>query len=564
MLQLLHIENIAIIEKADIEFKDGFNVMTGETGAGKSIVIDSLGAVLGQRVSRELVRTGASGAVVTAVFTGELPEKWCQENDIEIEDELIVTRKISADGKSSCRVNGSIVTASQLRELGGELMDILGQNSGQRLLDERYHRDYLDGFGCLEQELLDYNEIYTAYRKAEKEARELEMDEGEKERIIDSLKYQIDELTSAKITTGEMDELTVRRDLLRNAGKLTDAVNTAYNALYGGDSTDGVVTLLADAEGSLSSASRFTDTLEALAGKLTELRYMAEDAAEELRNFKDELSFSPWELDELESRLDLLRRLSRKYGPSEDEMLVYLDSCKNELDAIQYSGERLAELQLQMVLLKEKAQKKALELREKRRAAAQVLEKQIMNELGQLSMKGVRFVIEFEPCELTSTGCDTVRFLMSANAGEEPGRTNKIASGGELARVMLAMKTVLAAKEAAETMVFDEIDTGVSGIAAQRVGEKLSDLAISKQVICVTHLPQIAAMADTHFAIEKNIADGRTYTSITELDTEGELREIARLTGGENITKTTLNAAREQLEAARSHKEHIRKERGLH
>ena len=244
-------------------------------------------------------------------------------------------------------------------------------------------------------------------------------------------------------------------------------------------------------------------------------------------------------------------------------MLVYLDSCKKELDAIQYSGERLAELQMQMVLLRSKAEKKAKELSEKRKAAASVLERQIMNELSHLSMKGVRFVIDFEDSELTSTGSDTVRFLMSANAGEEPGRINKIASGGELARVMLAMKTVLAEKETAETMVFDEVDTGVSGIAAQRVGEKLSDLAYSKQVICVTHLPQIAAMADNHFVIEKNISDGRTFTSISELNAGGREREIARLTGGENITNTTLNAAREQLEAAVSHKEHIRKERGL-
>lgn len=562
MLQLLHIENIAIIEKADIEYQKGFNAMTGETGAGKSIVIDALGAVLGQRVSRELVRTGADSAVVSAVFSGALPGKWCLENGIELEDELVITRKISADGKSSCRVNGSVVTAAQLRELGSQLMDILGQNSGQSLLDERFHRSYLDGFGGLEKELSDYRELYNTYNLAEKQARELEMDEGEKERRIDNLKYQIDELEAAKIVSGEMEELSSRRDLLRNAGKLTDAVNSAYDALYGGHNSDGAVSLIADAEGVLSSASRFTDALEALSSKLTEIRYTAEDVAGELRSFMDDLSFSPWELDELESRLDRLKRLSRKYGSTEDEMLAYLDSCKKELDAIQYSGERLAELKMQAVKLRARAEKKALELSQKRKSAAKLLEKQIMDELGQLSMKGVRFVVEFEKGALSANGIDTVRFLMSANAGEEPGRINKIASGGELARIMLAMKTVLAGKEASETMVFDEIDTGVSGIAAQRVGEKLSDLAMIKQVICVTHLPQIAAMADSHFVIEKNVVDERTFTSIKKLELSGREHEIARLTGGENITKLTLNAAREQLEVAQRHKKYIRKERG--
>ena len=554
MLQLLHIENIAIIEKADIEFKTGLNVMTGETGAGKSIVIDSLGAVLGDRVSRGLVRTGAPGAVVSAVFTGDIPAQWLRDNGIEAEDELVITRKIAADGKSGARVNGAVVSVTQLRELGSLLVDILGQNSGLHLLDERFHLSYLDGYGELGGELSEYGEVYRAYRDIEKEMRELEMDEGEKERRIDTLKYQIDELEAAKIQIGEMEELEARRKLLHNAERLTGAVNEAYDALYGGDSSDGVISLLGEAEGSLSSASRFTDTLEGLASKLSDLRYMAEDAAEELRDFKDELSFSPWELDELESRLDVLKRLSRKYGPDENDMLVYLDSCKKELDGIQYSDERLGELTAKSAAMRAKAEKLAARLSDSRRAAAEKLERQIMDELGQLSMKGVRFEVGFEDAELTSTGGDNVYFLMSANAGETPGRINRIASGGELARIMLAMKTVLAAKETVATMVFDEIDTGVSGIAAQRVGEKLSDLGGGKQVICVTHLPQIASMADTQFAIEKTVSDGRTFTHIRELDEKGRERELARLTGGENITQTTLSAAREQLDAAHSYK----------
>ena len=554
MLKLLHIENIAIIELADIGFKAGLNVMTGETGAGKSIVIDSLGAILGDRVSRGLVRTGAQSATVTAVFAGALPLDWCAANGIDCGDELTVTRRLSADGKSGAKVNGVTVTVSQLRELGGLLVDILGQNSGLHLLDERYHLSYLDGFGETSKELEEYRKTYSSYRDIDRQAKALEMDEGEKARRMDSLRYQIDELESANIQIGEMDELTERRDLLRNAERITDAINEAYSALYGGDSTDGAVNLISDAEGALSSASRFTDKFADLASRLSDLRYAAEDAANELRDVKDELSFSPWELDELETRLDRLKRLSRKYGATEEEMLSYLDTCKTELDGIQYSDQRLEELRAEEIRLRARAEKAAAALSEKRRAAAELLERRIMDELGQLSMKGVKFEVGFEDCELSPTGTDNVFFLMSANAGEVPGRINRIASGGELARIMLAMKTVLASKEAIGTMVFDEIDTGVSGIAAQRVGEKLSDLAGDKQVICVTHLPQIAAMADTQFAIEKSVADGRTFTHIRELDGDGREKEIARLTGGENITITTLNAAKEQLEAAKEHK----------
>lgn len=360
MLKLLHIENIAIIELADIGFKAGLNVMTGETGAGKSIVIDSLGAILGDRVSRGLVRTGAQSATVTAVFAGSLPLDWCAANGIDCGDELTVTRRLSADGKSGAKVNGVTVTVSQLRELGGLLVDILGQNSGLHLLDERYHLSYLDGFGETSNELEEYRRIYSSYRDIDRQAKALEMDEGEKARRMDSLRYQIDELESANIQIGEMDELTERRDLLRNAERITDAINEAYSALYGGDSTDGAVNLISDAEGALSSAARFTDKFADLASRLSDLRYAAEDAANELRDVKDELSFSPWELDELETRLDRLKRLSRKYGATEEEMLSYLDTCKTELDGIQYSDQRLEELRAEEIRLRARAEKAAV------------------------------------------------------------------------------------------------------------------------------------------------------------------------------------------------------------
>ncbi len=557
MLQILHIENVAVIEKADIEFEPGLNVMTGETGAGKSIVIDALGAVLGRRTSRELIRTGADSAVVTASFSGVDAAAWCDDNGIPFEeDELFLMRKMSAEGKNNCRINGSPVSVQQLKELGDMLLNIHGQNDGLHLLDERSHLAYLDSFGEIQEDIAEYKKFYEKYREVLSETKALSLDESEKERRIDTLKYQIKELKDADIKPGEQESLIARRDLMRNSEKLLDGLNTAFYAVYGGDRSGGAIELLRDADGALASVSRYAEELGTISDKLREISYSAEDIAEELRDFKSKLDFSPGELDEIESRVSLLRRLGKKYGGSEEEMLSYLENCENELENIEYADEKLRKLEKELAECKSAAEKAADRLSQKRRAAASVLETRIKDELGQLSMAGVQFVINFTPKEngFDATGCDEVKFLMSANAGEEPGRISKIASGGELARIMLAMKNVLAENDDIQTMVFDEVDTGVSGIAAQRVGEKLAALARNKQVICITHLPQIAVMADTHFEILKQQENGRTHTKIIPLDEDGRVEELSRIFGGENITATTRESVRDQLAAAESFK----------
>ncbi len=560
MLHLLHIENIAVIEKADIAFAPGFNVLTGETGAGKSIVIDALTAVTGSRTSKDIIRTGAHSALVTASFTSDEARGWCKENAIEVEDDdqLFLMRSIASDGKNQCRVNGVPISVAQLRELGSLLLDVHGQNDGRRLLDEASHLQYLDSFGGLDGLKEEYRLKYREYRDLCAQLESLNMDESEKERRIDNLKYQIDELERADIRVGELDEKKERREILKNASKLIGAVDAAYYAVYGGDESEGVLSLLDEAEGSVSFASRYAENMKDLSEKLTEMKYASQYVAEELRNFRESLDFSPQELDELDERLDQLHRLAKKYGPTEEGMLSYLEQCRRELNDIEFSSEKKIKLEQESESSRKAALKLAEELSEKRRAAAEKLRGRIMEELSQLNMPGVIFEVWFGKVEsgsgMNQSGCDEVRFLMSANAGEAPGRISRIASGGELSRIMLAMKNVLSENDNVETIVFDEIDTGVSGIAAQRVGEKICDLAFTKQVLCVTHLPQIAAMADVHFAIEKETDGERTFTSVTPLDYDGRKQEIARLTGGENVTVTTLSSAAEQLVAAEKYK----------
>lgn len=550
MLTLLHIENIAVVERADIEFGPGLNVLTGETGAGKSIVIDALEAALGWRTSRELVRTGAGSALATAAFTGADVEDWCRENGVEYEGELVLTRRISEDGKSSCRVNGVPVSAVQLRELGLRLIDIHGQGDGQRLTNERWHLSYLDGYAGTALRLSAYRAAYDAYREIARQLESLTLDEGERERRADILRFQIGELERASLTPGEYQEKQKRRDFLRSAGKLSDCVRDATACLLGSERSDGAVSLIESAAAGIGYATRWTEELNALAGKLNDLKYAAEDAAEELRDMASRLEYSPEELDELDGRLDVIRRAMRKYGGSEEAALETLERSKQELEEMEFSDQRARKLEEKLAQAREQAEKLAAELTGARRKSAQALARAVEEQLHSLSMPGARFTVELTPRELGPEGADEVRFLIAANAGENAGRIAKIASGGELSRVMLAMKTVLSGADTVESMVFDEIDTGVSGIAAQRVAEKLAGISRDKQVICVTHLPQIAAMADHQFSIEKRVERGRTYTSVTGLDGPGRERELARLTGGDNVTETTLLAAREQLDAA--------------
>ena len=559
MLNSLHIENIAVIEKADIELGPGFNVLTGETGAGKSIVIDSIGAVLGGRTSRELVRTGSSRALVSAVFSPENTEAWFQENDIEPGEELIIQRRISTDGKSSCRVNGVPVTVQQLHSLGSLLLDIHGQNDGRQLLDESRHLAYLDSFAG-DGGLRDaFAEKYRAYREIKGEIERLSMDELEKERLTQNLGYQIAELEKAQLSAGEEDELLAKRELMHNSGRLTEALDGAYTALYEADGS--AVSMLAETGSFLSRAQRYAPELSDALKAVNDARYMLEDAAERINDLRQSMDFSPEEYDRVESRLSLLRRLEKRYNTDEKGLIELLEESRRRLDEIEYAADTLLKLEKRLEAARKDAMSAAAALSAARRAAASELEKRIVAELKYLSMPSVRFLAELRPVEeepgFDASGCDRLRFLMSANAGEEPGRISRIASGGELSRIMLAMKSVFARADHVPSLVFDEIDTGVSGIAAQRVGEKMAGLARCRQVICITHLPQIAALADCHFSISKAEKDGRTVTSVTPLDREGRLRELARLHGGDIITETTLKSAAEQLDAAARFKEKL-------
>ena len=559
MLQDLHIENIAVIERADISFTPGLNVLTGETGAGKSIVIDALFAIMGARTSRELVRSDADKALATAVFSSEKGAKWLTDNELDAEDELILQRRISDDGKSSCRVCGSPVTASQLRELSSLLLDIHGQNDGRQLMDEVRHREYLDNFGAYEEIIQDYKTEYEKYTALQKEIKRLSMDEAERERLSDNLRIMVEELEKANLREGEEEELSSRRDLLRNSEKLTEALNSAYETLYGSD--ENAVSLTDSAASDTSRAARYCAELANVEKTLSDASLMLRDAAETLRDFLGTLDFSPEEYDRIETRLSLLRKLEKKYGGDEKDLIDKLDKAKQQLDDIEYSDDRLVKLNSLLQKQKDEVLSKAKKLTDARKKAAAELEDRITSELRALSMPSVCFMADITPIESSNgfdhTGADSIKFLMSANKGEKPGAISKIASGGELSRIMLAMKNVFSEKDEIETLVFDEIDTGVSGVAAQRVGEKLAELSRSKQVLCVTHLPQIAAMADTHFLIEKAERDGRTYTSVNKLDREGRKRELARLHGGDNITENTLISAEEQLDSADRFKSNI-------
>lgn len=548
MLELLHIENIAIIEAADIEFAPGFNALTGETGAGKSIVIDSLSAVLGQRTSRELIRTGAEKAFVSAAFSGMAPEL-TETLGIQPEADgtLLLQREIQTDGKNVCRVNGRPVTVGQLRALGARLLNIHGQHDGQQLLDEEQHIVYLDSFGRVESLAITYAEKYKNFTDIRRKIGALQMDEAEKARRVDTLQYQIEELRRAKLTPGEEEELTARRGMLRNAEKFLDAVAGADYALNGDDSGGGALSALRQAQDALSGVRHLDDTFGQLYERLGEAYSEVYDIAATVEDKRGELDVSPGELDRVESRMDLLYRLKKKYGATVEDMLDYQARCEAELAQIEDAGDTLARLEQALSKAEKGARQAAQALSDARKAAAERLTAQILAELQQLDMGKIRFAVDFAEKPLDSDGMDTVRFLMSANVGEELRPIHKIASGGELARIMLAMKNVLSEQDHVGTMVFDEVDTGVSGRAAQKVAEKMARISRRKQVLCVTHLPQLAAMADTHFSVEKGERGGRTYTEVRRLDREQRRRELARLTGGSHVSQTMLDGAEELL-----------------
>ena len=558
MITDLHIENIAVIERADIAFGPGFNVLTGETGAGKSIVIDAIDAVLGGRASREIVRRGADRATVSAVFSGVEVEDWLAENEIEAEpgEELILQRRISAEGKSSCRVCGVPVTAQQLRTLGARLLDIHGQNDGRQLMDETRHLEYLDRFAQVQAEQSAFSAAYETYQAVRREIDRLSMDAYEKERLTAKLTAEIGELEKAKLCPGEEAELESRCGMMKNAGKLTEALENAYAALY--DADENAIGLTADAEHYAAAAAAWAPELADAAKEITDARFLLSDAAERINDLRAGLDFSEEEYDRMEERLSLLHRLERKYGTDEAGLAEGLAERRKQLSEIDSADDLLIQLEKDLKKAEAAAMTAGKVLTKARTAAAETLGRRIEAELKYLNMPSVRFVAELTPVQAApgfrATGCDEVRFLMSANAGEAPGRISRIASGGELSRIMLAMKSVFAEHDAVDSLVFDEIDTGVSGIAAQRVGEKMGALSRCRQILCITHLPQIAAMADTHFSISKSEREGRTYTTVTPLDRDGRVRELARLHGGDVVTDTTLRSAEEQLAAADRYK----------
>ena len=547
MLSLLHIENIAVIECADISFDGGFNVLTGETGAGKSIVIDAISAILGQRAYRDMIRTGTNKASVRAVFT-DVPELgWFVDNGVEYDPETVIQREIYLDGKNVCRVNGSLVSVSILHKLGIQLINIHGQHDSASLFDEDNHLSFLDAFADNEPLRSDYAVKYEAVAKLRREIDRMTMDEGEKLRRMETLKYQIAEIEKAQLEAGEDEALEDRRKLLQNAEKLSNGMDEAVECLYGGDESDGAAGLLAQAEYALSRLLRFTDSFQSLYEKVSDLKYQVQDVAEEVRDARDDLSYSADELERIESRLDVIHRLRRKYGTTCADILEYLEKAKRELDEIEFADDHLEWLKKKLKKAEKEAWDAAFALRDNRKVTAEAMSQRILTELAQLDMPRVQFSCEFTELELTGSGADSVAFYMSANAGEALKPLSKVASGGELARIMLAMKNVLAERDQIATLIFDEVDTGVSGRAAQKVAEKLRSVAAHKQVLCVTHLPQLAALANTHLLIAKSERDGRTYTTVTPLDIEGRKKELARIIGGTNITETTLKSAEEML-----------------
>ena len=548
MLSLLHIENIAVIERSDISFNPGFNVLTGETGAGKSIVIDAISAILGERAYRDMIRTGANKASVRAVFTDVPCLSWFEENGVEYDSETVIQREIYLDGKNVCRVNGSLVSVSILRKLGIQLINIHGQHDSASLLDEANHLGFLDAFADNETLRADYSDKYHAVSDLRHEIERMTMDESEKLRRMETLRYQIEEISKAELEAGEDEVLEERRKLLQNAEKLSDGINAAVECLYGGDESDGAATLLAQAERELARLSRYTDAFAQLHDKVADLMYQVQDVAEEARDSRDDLSYSADELEQIESRLDVIHRLRRKYGVTCADILEYLEKAKAELDEIEFADDHLERLKGKLKKAEKSAWDAALALRENRKTTAVGLSERILTELAQLDMPRVQFSCEFEEKDLSVDGADNVVFYMSANAGEALKSMSKVASGGELARIMLAMKNVLAEQDQVNTLIFDEVDTGVSGRAAQKVAEKLRSVAAHKQVLCVTHLPQLAALANTHLLIAKSERDGRTYTTVTPLDLEGRKLELARIIGGTNITETTLKSAEEMLQ----------------
>ena len=548
MLKSLEIENIAVIEKVSINFDSGFNVLTGETGAGKSIIIDSINAVLGLRTSRDLVRTGASYARVFAEFSpvSDAVKDFLYKLDIELgPDNLILQRRISADSNSSCRINGKPVTASTMRELGELLVNIHGQHDSQKLLDSERHYLYLDQMLPDRGIIDDYSSSYSELVKTVKELKSLSVDEDQKQRRIEQLKYEIDEIEKADIKPGEKEELLKRKELINSLSTLLEALNTVKLNISGDDESPGALGLVSGSLNSIMSVKR--DELEDISSLLLSSEEALVSCLESVQRKLDEYDIDPNSIDEIENRLSVYYEFSNRYGKSEEEILDYLSKAKKELKSINFADERRAALEEEFEIKKEETYKKALLLSDLRKETAIDFEKRIESELEFLNMPSAKFKVEFVDGPISKNGIDNIQFLISVNAGENLKPLEQVASGGELSRIMLAFRSVLGEKEAVPTLIFDEIDTGVSGRAAGKVGLKLNEVSNNAQVICVTHLAQIAAIASTHYLIYKQVVDGRTYTNVKKLDFDGRQYEIARIMGGMNINELMLENAKELL-----------------
>ncbi len=552
MLSNLYIENIAVIEKTSIDFKKGLNVMTGETGAGKSIVIDSINAVLGNRTSKELIRTGASSAFVSAEFTN-LSEKAIAviyEAGFELEDgELLIQREISTTGKNKCRINGRPATVSTLKEIGVQLINIHGQHESYELMSPELHISYIDKLAGLESEIEAYQEVYKKYKMLSAELKKATVDESERERKIDLLKYQIDELEDADLRDGEYEELNEQKAVLQNSEKIIEAIMSSRALMNGDEESSGVLENLQEINSQLSDISEYMSEVEPINSRIESAIYELEDCLSELTGLIDLVDTDGGSLDSIEERLDLIYTLGKKYGSTIKEMLDFLDKAKKELNALVMYDENREALIKECDKAYKEAEKLAKALSEKRRATSSEFADKVCEEMAFLDMPNVKLVVVQEKCELNSLGCDNIEFLISTNPGEPPKPISKIASGGELSRMMLAVKNVLSDKDDIDTLIFDEVDTGISGSAAQKVGLKLREVSKSRQVLCVTHLAQIAAMGNSHFKISKSVRDEKTFTKVEELDHEGRKQELARIIGGTEMTKASLDYAEEMLRA---------------
>ena len=552
MLQSIYIQNYALIDKLDIDFSSGFSVITGETGAGKSIVIDSLNAILGERTSRELIRSGADSASVCAEFqnVGDNVKNELEKLGIEKDDTLIVSRKLTPDGKNVCRINGMPATVSMLKALGVQLVNIHGQLDNQSLLSPETHCSFIDKLAGSGRELNEFKELYSLYIKKENELKSLNTDVNEKNRRLDILNYQIEEIQKADIRPGEKDELTEKLGFLRNAEKVLDLLHTAYAALNGDGEMPGAADVAADAASKLLSAADYSSDFTETANGVNDAAMNLSAYTEELRDKIYSLDYDPNETERAEERLDVIYRLSQKYGDSEEDILAYLENAEKERDALSFSDERAEQLRTETEKAYNEALAAAKKLSEIRIEAGKKFSADVERELAFLDMPSVKFIVNDSVGELYENGIDNIEFLLSANAGEEPKPLSKIASGGELSRIMLAIKCVLSELDDIDTLIFDEIDSGVSGRAALKIAAKMKELSKTHQVICVTHLAQIAAFADEHKLISKEEKDGRTYTCIASLDYNGRKYELARIMGGLTVTQSILNSAEELLSSA--------------